>query len=243
MPDGTTARCYAEAIAQGLAQNAYPDGFGAHYWHPERLNEPYSIREPRGVFLDSMGDLMGHWVPDEQVIAVLKVVQACEWHTFFLLTKNAPRLMRFIEWFTPNLLVGVSMPPTFLANQSLLSDESREKYLLRALSVLNDIHLRGGTIKTWMSFEPLSFDVAPLLSKWVYLNTRPLPLSWYVIGAASSGKNYYQPEREWVTDLLYQAGPRDACGGVPVFMKGNLDWSPRREEWPATSPVQMKMAI
>lgn len=240
MPDGTTARCYAEAIAEGLAQNAYPEGFSAHYWHPGRLNEPYSIREPRGIFLNSMSDIMGHWVPDEQVIAVLKVVQACPWHAFFLLTKNAPRLLKFAEWFTPNLFVGVSMPPTFFAGRSLLSEESKEKYILRALDVLNDIQLHTRAVTTWMSFEPLSYNVSADLLKWNILLEMNVPINWAVIGAASSGKTTYQPDPMWVKKLM--AVLRDQLQEIPVFMKGNLEWSPRREEFPQfTRSGQMEM--
>lgn len=234
MPDGTTARCYAEAIAEGLAQNAYSEGFSSHYWNPGRLDEPRKVMQPRGIFLDSMSDIMGHWVPEDQVAQVLKVVQECDWHTFFLLTKNAPRLLKFAGMFPHNLLVGVSMPPTFFSNSSLLSDESKEKYLMRAFDVLNQIQLLG--ITTWMSFEPLSFDVVPHIWTWAALTEMNLPIDWAVIGAASSGKTTYQPDPSWVSGLMAELGGQ--FQDIPVFMKGNLEWSPRREEFPEVMKMQ-----
>lgn len=223
MPDGTITKCYAEAVAEGLASSAYPDGFQEHYWHPERLMEPFKVEGMSRIFLDSMSDLMGHWVPPEQTREVLKVAGAAAWHTFQLLTKNAPRLLNFIDEFPTNLWVGVSMPPTFFAGRSLLSEEQKERYLGNALTVLSRVRAHG--IVTWMSCEPLSFDVARMLGQWEWRN-EPLPLDWIVIGAASSGKTYYQPEPSWVADLL------SMTDDIPVYMKSNLDWNPRREEFP-----------
>jgi protein gp37 len=66
MPDGSVAICYAEAVAERLAASAYPHGFAHHYWRPEMLQAPLKVKQPAKIFLDSMSDLMGHWVPDEQ---------------------------------------------------------------------------------------------------------------------------------------------------------------------------------
>src|SRR5689334_22712652 len=73
MPDGAAANCYAEDIADGAAKSAYPKGFRAHYWKPNKLHEPFSVKEPARIFVGSMADLFGHWVPDEQIEQVLDV--------------------------------------------------------------------------------------------------------------------------------------------------------------------------
>jgi protein gp37 len=73
MPDGSVAVCYAETVAERLATSAYPHGFAHHYWRPEILQEPLKVKQPAKIFLDSMSDLMGGWVPDEQVEAVLDI--------------------------------------------------------------------------------------------------------------------------------------------------------------------------
>ena len=87
------------------------------------------------------------------------------------------------------------------------------------LEILNS--LRAETI-TWMSFEPLSWDVAYAVAEH---NTA---LSWAVIGAASNGKEHYQPDSEYVNNLL---DVLDA-NNIPVFMKSNLEWGIRRMEFP-----------
>jgi protein gp37 len=86
----------------------------------------------------------------------------------------------------------------------------------RQLEILNtvDVPVR------WMSIEPLSFDIAPLLK-----NSN---LQWAVVGAATNGRLTYQPEPEWVQNVLDVLDAQ----GTKVFFKGNLQWHEWREEFP-----------
>lgn len=214
MPDGSIAKCYAETVAEGIARAAYPQGFKAHYWRPDALGEPLTLATPARIFLDSMSDLMGRWVPDEQINRVLDICRQADWHTFQLLTKNAPRLRQF--QFPPNVWVGVSMPPTLMFGKRL-SERSQKAYMQRAFEVLRqvDVPVR------WMSFEPLSFDVHAIVAD-------QKCLEWAVIGAASRGRELFQPKPEWVKNLHWVLDNQ----GVAVFHKGNLNWQPHREEFP-----------
>lgn len=220
MPDGVVAECYAKTVAERVAQAAYPQGFQHHYWHPERLNEPLKLAEPAGIFLDSMSDLMGHWVPEEQVHAVLEVCAKASQHVFFLLTKNAPRLLKFE--FPSNVWVGVSMPPNSMFGRQLTQAQII-RMADRGLDVLSRVDARV----RWMSFEPLSWDAALL-----FPGGGHIPLEWAVIGAASSGKTYYQPDPAHVSHLLTVLGWQN----IPVFFKGNLRGNaaatPWRQEFP-----------
>jgi protein gp37 len=215
MPDGTIAECYAETVAHGAAQTAYPQGFEHHYWRPKTLEEPLSVKTPSRIFMDSMSDLMGAWVPAEQIQQVLDVARRAHWHTFQLLTKNAPRLLEFKGELPPNVWVGVSAPPSFMFGKPLSLDQQK-RMVDRQLDVLLqlDVPVR------WMSIEPLSFDIAPLLVG--------SPLEWAVIGAATRGAKAYQPERAWVLNVLKVLDAQ----GTKVFFKGNLVWQTWREEFP-----------
>lgn len=219
MPDGTVARCYAEAVAEGVAAHAYQDGFAAHYYYPQRLSEPAKVSAPSRIFLDSMSDLMGAWVPDEQRRAVFDVVRECHWHQFQLLTKAPGRVAAMAnEDLPPNLWVGVSSPPTFMMGREL-TDEQRARYVSKTMKAFEQ--LRG--VIRWLSLEPLAFDVAPMLDAEC--------VDWIVVGAASDGRRKFQPEPEHVQNVIDWADR----GGVPVFFKGNLDWAPHREEFPTDS--------
>lgn len=227
MPDGSLAICYAETNAQGVARAAYRHGFEHAYWHEDRLTEPLSVSEPSRIFLDSMSDLMGSWNTDEQIRLVLGAARMAHWHTFQLLTKNAPRLLKFKDDFPPNLWVGCSMPPSIMKGRELTADQQARMFdgMAHVLDKLDDY-----AAVRWISFEPLSWDVS----------SRALPdLEWAVIGAASRGKVHYQPRPEWVDGLLEGMERQD----TPVFFKGNLEWSPMRREWPAVLPPRPAVTI
>jgi len=213
MPDGSIAECYAETIAKRVAQRAYPYGFEHHYWNPHKLQEPLKVSEPSKIFLDSMSDLMGHWVPREQIEQVLGICRAANWHDFQLLTKNAPRLLEFD--FPSNVWVGVSAPPSQMFGKSLTFSQ-QQRMVIRQLEILDQLRIPV----RWMSIEPLSFDIAPLLAD--------SPLEWAVIGAATNGKKTYQPQVEWVENVLDVLDAQSTA----VFFKGNLEWDPWREELP-----------
>lgn len=220
MPDGSIAECYAETVAERVAQQSYPHGFEHHYWRPELLEKPLSVKKPARIFLDSMSDLMGHWIPDEQVEQVLDVCRRAHWHSFQLLTKNAPRLKHF--QFPPNVWVGVSAPPSFMFGKPLTFSQ-QQRMVENMLDVLRsiDVPIR------WMSIEPLSFDIAPLLVD--------SHLQWAVIGAATNGTKSYQPREEWVRKVLNVLDSQ----GTSVFFKGNLEWpiDEWREDFPQPQQV------
>lgn len=215
MADGTIAICYAESVATRVAQAHYPHGFAHHYWHPERLREPMAVKEPVRIFPDSMADLFGRWVPAEQLQQVLDVMCEAEQHTFIALTKNAPRLL-VVRDFPENIWLGVSSPPDQMLGHHL-TRQQQEKMLRRSLEVLSQFPTRT----TWVSFEPLSWDVSAIVAE------SPGALNWAVIGAASNGAQTFQPDPDHVRALL---GVLDSQG-VPVFYKGNLKGSPSADPW------------
>ena len=77
----------------------------------------------------------------------------------------------------------------------------------------------------WMSIEPLSFDIAPHLEN--------SDLQWAVIGAATNGAKTFQPQPEWVNNVLEVLDRQ----GTRVFFKGNLEWAEWREEFPESGGV------
>jgi protein gp37 len=70
--------------------------------------------------------------------------------------------------------------------------------------------------KTFISIEPLVDYFGDIV------NTH-----WIIIGA-QTGPGAVPPKPEWVQSIIDQA--RDA--GVPIFLKDNLKWPERIQEWP-----------
>lgn len=236
MPDGKIIVCYAGTAAESVAQSAFPKGFEHHYWRPQQLKALTSYKKhDLLVFTDSMSDMFGHWVPEWQVKEILATMASVPNHTHQVLTKAAPQLLKHAHLFPKNMWVGVSSPPDFmmpktdnpdLALKGLeiptakrLTIRSQIAYVRKALEVLRDVkRISGCTV--WMSLEPVSWDLAPHMQEH--------GLDWVVIGAASDGRRYYQPDANHIRNLLDLFDRT----GTPVFFKGNLSWQPRREDFP-----------
>src|SRR4051794_10055647 len=82
--------------------------------------------------------------------------------------------------------------------------------LRKSMDVLKEVKRRTGNI-VWMSAEPVSWDLAEVIDA-------EHPLDWMIIGAASNGRQYFQPDAEHVRKLLLVMDGT----GTPVFYKGNI---------------------
>lgn len=224
MPSGEIANCYAEDVAENVAQSAYPQGFEHNYWKPSLLREPISQKQPSKIFVGSMADIFGHWVEEEHIVAVLNVARQAPQHQFQFLTKNPKRALDFLPFIPANCWIGASSPPDFMWNKSL-NQVQKERMLSVTLDVLTGVSAEIPI--TWMSFEPLSWDVTKIVRQY------PDALKWAVIGAASNGRTYYPPEEPHVRNLLNVLDEQDA----KVFFKGNMKSLPwARENWRADFP-------
>lgn len=204
------ARCYAKALAEnGVAKPHYTNGFEHHYWRGHAVQAFTAGSTARLIFCDSMSDLFEVNVPNERVIEVLELMRKAPHHAYQSLTKAPGRLRQFIPYMPPNLWVGVSSPPDWLLKQ-LLTQEQQIRMLSNSLKALHQVKKEAGNL-VWMSAEPVCFDLTQVIGD-------DHPLDWIVIGAASNGPKYYQPDRLHVVRLL-EVMDRT---GTPVFYKGNL---------------------
>lgn len=83
----------------------YPYGFKPTF-HRYRLDEPQRWKKPRTIFVCSMADLFGEWVPDEWIREVLEACDKASQHRYMFLTKNPGRYAEL-----PNLLPKHRRPP------------------------------------------------------------------------------------------------------------------------------------
>ena len=77
--------CYAEKIRQRYKQPAEVS------FHPEELEKIRRRKKPATIFMGSMHDIFGDWVPDEWIHKIISTTQECPQHTFLFLTKNPER--------------------------------------------------------------------------------------------------------------------------------------------------------
>jgi protein gp37 len=135
--------CYARRIAERFkGTKAWPNGFEPTF-HPERLNQPAKCKTPSKIFVCSVADLFGSWIPRSWVHMVFEAIEAAPQHTFQLLTK-APGFLG--EYSLPdNTWIGVTA-------------ENRKKLNIRKDSLLR--HANGGGFR-FTSIEPIQDAFAP----------------------------------------------------------------------------------
>lgn len=172
--------CYAEIMTRRLkamGQEKYKDGFKIVKTHPETLKIPYTWKNSKVVFVNSMSDLFHEDVPLEFIKDVFKVMNDNPQHIFQVLTKRAERLSEIhkeLKW-SHNIWMGVSVENIDVEFRIDLLRKTKAK-------------------TKFLSLEPL---IGPL-SK---LNLKKI--DWVIVG----GESGFKPRpmsSEWVLDIQKQ---------------------------------------
>jgi protein gp37 len=204
--------CYARAIAtDDRYSSAYPAGF-TPLFHHERLDAPANTMIPAArrddpayqrVFVCSMADLYGRWVPDEWIQKVHASMCANPAWQYITLTKFPARY------------VGLDMPPGAWVGTSV-DEQKRVRIAEEAFRKIDGVAVK------WLSLEPLR---EPL--EFTDLSV----FDWVVIGAQTETRQpdgvvpAFAPPFEWVARIVVQA--LDA--GCRVHLKPNLRSAPGME--------------
>ena len=173
--------CYAEVMArrlQAMGQEKYHNGFNLTL-HPETLNEPYSWKKPRVIFVNSMSDLFHKDIPIQYIKDVFRVMKENPHHVFQVLTKRADLLLYYdkegyLEW-SHNIWMGVTVEDNTLTNR------------------INLLRQTGARIK-FLSCEPLLTEI-PVMNL--------AGIDWVIVGG-ESGRNPRPIKEEWVLDIKDQ---------------------------------------
>jgi len=99
--------CWARRQAKRQRKNCQTCYDFVPHLHPERLDEPLKKRKPFVIGAVFMGDLFDPALPSQAVLDVLRVMEAADWHTFVVLTKQPWRASEFA--IAPNVVLGVSV--------------------------------------------------------------------------------------------------------------------------------------
>lgn len=209
--------CYAREIATSTrTASAYPVGF-TPLFHHERLDAPANTNIPakyrdakhkscgsgdcqicayRRVFVCSMADLYGRWVPDEWIQQVHASMLASPQWQYILLTKFPARY------------VGLEIPNGAWVGTSV-DEQKRVRIAQDAFAKLPDNCIK------WLSLEPLleplQFDDLSMFD-------------WVVIGAQTGTdqpdgrRESLPPNFAWVSDIYQKARE----GGCKVHFKPNI---------------------
>jgi protein gp37 len=199
--------CYAREIALSPTTKAhFPAGFEPVFHH-ERLSAPASTKVPadaaddprrKRVFVCSMADLYGRWVPREWIVAVHEACIAHQQWDYLMLTKFPGRYLEFLDQLPPTAWLGTSV------------DEQKR------VRIAEDAFRQISGVRTkWLSLEPMKAEL-----RFTDLSM----FDWIVIGSQTETRQpggvvpAFAPPFEWVARIVAQA--REA--GCRVYLKPNL---------------------
>jgi protein gp37 len=168
--------CYAERMSKRLkaiGQKRYCNGFKLTL-HRQAIDEPYSWKKPRIVFVNSMSDLFHEKVSFEFIQDVFRVMNENKRHVFQILTKRSGRLVALapqLKW-SENIWMGVTV--------------ENNDYVFRA----DDLRKVNCAVK-FLSLEPLLGPLPDLDLK---------KIDWVIVGG-ESGPRARPINEEWVIEI------------------------------------------
>lgn len=180
-------------ISRNNRSLAYPAGFSATF-HEYRLGWPLNVKNGANIFVGSMCDLFGEWVPDEWIERVFEACAAAPQHNYLFLTKNPKR---YVE----------------LAEKGLI--RTGENFWYGSSTPTPDTEFFWHeSVNTFVSIEPIhqpfDFKIEKSVTKKV---------NWIIIGAETGNrKGKIVPKLEWINEIVTSADKNS----VPVFMKDSL---------------------
>ena len=171
----------------------YPYYFDPTF-HRYKLDEPQRWKKPRNIFVCSMADLFGEWVPDEWIAEVFKACEAAPKHRYLFLTKNPKRYME--------LKLKGKLPKQHWYGTSVTRKDDRDFF--------------APGYNTFVSIEP----ILESFSDEKHAAYRQMVQPWVILGAETGNrKNKIVPEKEWITELVDYYSK---FGYTKFFMKDSL---------------------
>lgn len=178
--------CYAATFAKRLhamGNKRYKNGFHVTV-HKDLFARPLEWKTPKRIFVNSMSDLFHEDIPDEDILALFKLMNKAHWHIFQILTKRAERLLKLnkkISW-TDNIWMGVSV-------------ENKDAVKRSKLLKKTDARIK------FISAEPL-LEAVP--------NLNLDGIDWLIVGG-ESGPRCRPIKEEWVIQLRDMAHETDTA--------------------------------
>lgn len=177
----------------------HPAGFEPTF-HEYRLGDPARKKKPASIFVCSMADLFGPWVPDEWIARVFEACKAAPWHNYMFLTKypqryvdlyNAGKLPRTNEW-----------PHNFWYGTTVTKPTDWWPFFGEGIEV-----------NMFLSIEPIAGPVDAVPGGFG-------TVQWIIVGAETGNrKGKITPERAWIENIVEAA----AATNTPVLLKDSAE--------------------
>lgn len=160
--------------------------------HRYMLDKPSEWKQPRSIFVCSMSDLFGDWVPTSWILEVLAACKKAPQHRYIFLTKNPARYISLME-------------------HGLLPTDDNFWYGSTATTPDTPFFFCKA-VNTFVSIEPIHQPFKDLGDKDCFVD-------WVIVGAETGHrKGKIIPQKEWIDELASSCKKH----GVPIFMKDSL---------------------
>lgn len=171
----------------------YPFDFEPTF-HKYRLDEPQKWKKPKTVFVCSMADLFGKWVPDGWIDQVFQSCMKAPQHRYLFLTKNPKRYSQ-------------------LYDRGILPAGNLDMWLGTTVTRPGEYFFCEKQANTFVSIEPM-------LERFTEKAAADVTCAdWVILGAETGNrKDKVTVEKEWVMDIAREC----RAWGRPVFMKESL---------------------
>lgn len=219
-----------------ITKAPYPFCFDPTF-HRYKLDEPQRWKKPRTIFVCSMAELFGEWVPDEWIKQVFEACEAASQHRYLFLTKNPARFGSINGWnhrhnneyAKDNMWFGTTITRQYELNRMLKLPYSNAHTFLSVEPILERIdieHYLPTSDARWRCSYCGHYAIT-------YANHcgscghiggysgsfRKQPVNWIILGAESGNrKDKVVPRREWIDNIVQICDERN----IPVFMKESL---------------------
>lgn len=168
------AFCYASTLAENKrGTKAFPNGFDLTL-RPHKLREPFLLRQPSLIFVNSMSDLFWEEIPPAYRDQIIDVIEATPQHEYQVLTKRPEAMLEYSH--------RRRLPRNFWAGVTIEDQaNARRADTLRAI----EAEIR------FVSAEPL---LGPLTLDWSGLH-------WCITGG-ESGLHLIEPKMRAIRGLV-----------------------------------------
>lgn len=224
--------CYAEKMALRLIHMPFTDYYSyvlkdnrkgdpdqfkyIPQWNGEThlvksaLTKPLTWKDPRMVFVCSMGDLFHETVPFQWIDSVFSVMSDNDQHIYVLLTKRPENILKFWQWKREQL--GFDWRPKDNVWIGVTA-ENQEQYNKRVFYLL-----KAPSAKRFVSIEPMLGPIDLYQMPGLFVNHK---LDWVICGG-ETGHKARPMHPDWVRSV------RDQCASanVPFFFKQWGTWQP-----------------
>ncbi|MCD8365981.1 MAG: phage Gp37/Gp68 family protein [Clostridiales bacterium] len=182
-------RLFCLSVNSGMGARGFSPTF-----HRYKLDEPSHWKKPKNIFVCSMADLFGNWVPGEWINEVFEACDRAPQHRYMFLTKNPKRLCD-------------------LANKGLLPEWKDNWWFGSTVTNKESrIFASGISWNQFISFEPLHENLEAGLGSFGGVR-------WFIIGAETGNRpDKIIPEKAWVDNICEAAELTQAA----IFMKDSL---------------------